>query len=132
MSDQNKSNGIWGGVSTVIGIIVLVFLWTNVVGPWLKQKAEHSREQLLPYVPVSVSTRDGMSGKVAILVNRHFATLSVLATFRNASFQEVKSYKLVLQPNEQTEIGWMEGWKVVAGETIELSSDGFRTVTLKF
>jgi len=102
----------------------------------IKEKAEAEIRRANGPVPVNVSWRDASwSGKhkVAIFHNLKDITLSVVVIFRNSSFGESKGYELVLSPGETKEIGWKEGWDVLPGETIELSSDNYlkQTWTLR-
>ena len=87
-----------------------------------------------PALPVKVMQRNALlaGGKVAIFTNTGNKTLSVLVVLENASFEERKRYDLVLSPGEKKEIGGFEGWKVVSGETVSLTSDGYASASYKF
>ena len=83
-------------------------------------------------VPVTVGSRNGLSGEVAIFKSYYSKTVSVQVTFKNATFNQTKTYDLVLEPGQPHEIGWAEGWKVLPGETVELSSEGYANITCTF
>lgn len=87
-----------------------------------------------PALPVKVQQRDALiaGGKVAIFTNTGNKTLSVVVILENASFKERKRYDLVLSPGQKQEIGGFEGWTVVPGETVRLTSDGYASASYTF
>ena len=87
-----------------------------------------------PSLPVKVMQRNALlaGGKVAVFTNTGNKTLSVLVVLENASFKERKRYDLVLSPGETKEIGGFEGWTVVPGETVRLTSDGYASASYTF
>lgn len=87
-----------------------------------------------PALPVKVQQRNALlaGGKVAVFKNTGSKTLSVLVVLENASFKERKRYDLVLSPGETKEIGGFEGWTVVPGETVRLTSDGHASASYTF
>lgn len=87
-----------------------------------------------PALPVKVMQRNALlaGGKVAVFTNTGNKTLSVLVVFENASFKERKRYDMVLSPGETKEIGGFEGWTVVPGETVRLTSDGYASASYTF
>jgi len=91
-------------------------------------------KSILPPVPVTVMQRDAViaSGKVAVFTNPGNTTISVVAIFKNPTFQQVKQFNLVLSPGETKEIGSFEGWTVEPGESVELSSDGYKDTVYSF
>ena len=123
---------------------ILITLAALVYGPELLQKygdqgwkriqqqAEEERRRAQKPVPVNVQWRDASwpgKHKVAIFKNLKDATLSVVVTFKNSSFGQSQAYNLVLSPGETKEIGWKEGWDVLPGESVELSSENYRNMT---
>jgi hypothetical protein len=80
-----------------------------------------------PVVPIEFSVRDGLIGKVAVFHNISSKTLSVKVVFKNSTFHQFKECDLVFEQGDTKEIGWAEGWKLVPGETVTLSSEGYRT-----
>lgn len=80
-----------------------------------------------PVVPIEFSVRDGLVGKVAVFHNNSTKTLSVKVVFKNPTFNQSKECDLVFEQGDTKEIGWAEGWKLVPGETVTLSSEGYRT-----
>jgi len=87
-----------------------------------------------PALPVKVQQRDALiaGGKVAIFTNNGNKTLSVLVILENATFKERKHYDLVLSPGQTQEIGGFEGWTVVPGETVRLTSAGYSSASYTF
>lgn len=88
----------------------------------------------LPPPPITVKQRKALiaGGDVAGFTNVGNKTLSVLVTFENPSFKRSKTFPLVLAPGETKQIGTLEGWTVVPGETVEISCDGFRNMFYVF
>jgi hypothetical protein len=126
-----KANSLTKPQVIVIAIIsflalVLYFDWPGKFGSW---HADHFGP---PPVPVKFSVRDGFTGKVAVFENDYDKTLSVSVTFSNPTFKESKQYNLVIPPSENREIGRLEGWILVPGESIKLSSDGWRTRIIEY
>ncbi len=87
-----------------------------------------------PALPVKVMQRNALiaGGKVAVFTNTGNKTLSVLVVLENKSFNERKRYDLVLSPGQTKEIGGFEGWTVVPGETVRLTSDGYASASYTF
>jgi hypothetical protein len=116
-----------------------IFIVVVIYGPGLWNRlASESHQSIVRQanglVPIAVADRNAMlaGGKVAILTNRKNATICVVATFKNASFKQTKTFNLVFAPNETKEIGGFEGWSVQPGETVELSSDDYEPRTYSF
>lgn len=88
----------------------------------------------LPPPPIMVRQRKALiaGGDVAGFTNQGDRTLSVLLTFENPSFKRKKTFPLVLAPGETKQIGTLEGWTVVPGETVEISCDGYRNTFFIF
>jgi hypothetical protein len=111
------------------GILLIIY----VLIPTAKY-VYHVEKYVPQPVPVTVSQRAGViaAGKVAVFTNPGNTTISVVATFKNASFQQEKQFNLVLSPGQTKEIGSLEGWTVEPGETVELSSEGYSDAAYKF
>jgi hypothetical protein len=116
-------------------ILFLVIIYgPGLLDRWGAESHQDIVRQANGPVPIMVATRDALlaGGKVAILTNRRNATLCVVATFKNATFNQTKTFNLVFAPNEIKEIGGFEGWSVQPGETVELSSDDYLPATYSF
>ncbi|HEX6985480.1 MAG TPA: hypothetical protein VF170_08890 [Planctomycetaceae bacterium] len=86
-----------------------------------------------PPVPVAVTLRDSLvgEGQVAVFSNQTPNRLTVRVVLENAAANDRKEGNLDLDPNGTAEIGWMEGWKFVSGETITISHPGYRSQTFR-
>ena len=80
-----------------------------------------------PVVPIEFRVRDGLIGKVAVFHNISGKTISVKVVFKSHTVNQSKECDLVFEQGDTKEIGWAEGWKLVPGETVTLSSAGYRT-----
>lgn len=85
-----------------------------------------------PRVPVVVTTRDSLvgEGKVAIFSNQTQNRLTILVLFENKKLNERKEGNIDLDPNGKNEIGWLEGWVFVAGETITVSHPNYSSFSV--
>lgn len=87
-----------------------------------------------PSVPVVVSYRESLvgNGKVAIFSNQTANRLTITVKFENKKLKEEKTGTIDLDPNGKTEIGWLEGWRFLSGETITISHPDYssKTVTI--
>jgi hypothetical protein len=118
----------WAILITVFACLFILSFYAEDIGRLTAQWGPKPP----PAVPVHVQSRNGLSGEVAVFTNFHTNTLSVEVTFNNATFHQTKIYDLVLQPGQTQEIGWAEGWKVVPGETVTLSSADWASITYTF
>ena len=84
-----------------------------------------------PTVPVVVSYRDSVVGigKVARFSNQSPNRLTITVTFENKAKNQRKSGSLDLAPNAVAEVGWLEGWVLESGETIEVSHPDYSSKT---
>ena len=87
-----------------------------------------------PPLPVKVMQRNAVlaGGKVAIFTNTGHKTLSVAVVLENSSFQQRQRFNVVLEPGETKEIGGFEGWRVLPGETVKLSCEGYASAGYTF
>jgi hypothetical protein len=85
-----------------------------------------------PAVPVVVSYRESVwgRGKVAIFSNQTANRLTIGVRFENKAVNQQKAGTIDLEPNGKMEIGWMEGWMFVPGETIEITHPDFSPKTI--
>ena len=58
-------------------------------------------------------------------------SLTAVVTFKNSTFNEVKSRKLSVGPGSTVEVGWTKGWKFMSGETITVDSLGYDSLSVK-
>jgi hypothetical protein len=84
-----------------------------------------------PVIPVRVTFRLAFMGQglVASIRNVTDRPLNVIAELRDAGSEPSRSVSLALEPNSATEIGYAQGWTITSGQSITVSSSGFRSVT---
>lgn len=89
-----------------------------------------------PPLPVQITQRNASSfsdgHKVARFTNTSTNTLSMVVTFRNDTFSERKTFNVVLRPSETKEIGWLEGWDLLPGETATITAPGYQVRSVTF
>ena len=100
----------WGWV--LLGIVVFIALIVGMV----KVAA------LKPALPIDVTFRAAALGQgyVATLRNEADKHLTFWVRFRNETLRSSDERVLSLKPFETVEVGWMEGWKFLSGDMIEL------------
>ena len=115
----------WVEIFVLIAVIAVI---AAIAIPNIAQVAN------LPDLPVKVAQRNAIlaGGRVAIFSNTGNKTLSVVVVFENPSFKERKRYNLVLNPAETKEIGGFEGWTLIPGESVTLSSEGYKSASYTF
>jgi hypothetical protein len=84
-----------------------------------------------PVIPVRVTFRLAFMGQglVASIRNVTDRPLNVIANLREAGAEPSREISLALEPNKATEIGYAQGWTITSGQSITVSSSGFRSVT---
>lgn len=84
-----------------------------------------------PVIPVRVTFRLAFMGQglVASIRNVTERPLNVIAELRDAGSDPSRSVSLALEPSSATEIGYAQGWTITSGQSITVSSSGFRSVT---
>ena len=86
-----------------------------------------------PVLPVRVTFRLAFMGQglVASIRNSTDRPLNVIADLRDAGADAdpVRTISLALEPKAATEIGYAQGWTITSGQSISVSSSGFRSVT---
>ena len=82
-----------------------------------------------PDMPVKVITRESLAGEglVAQFHNELPNRIVVYVVLENTEVGDKREGNLSLEPNGMTEIGWLEGWKFLPGETITISHDNYKT-----
>jgi hypothetical protein len=88
-------------------------------------------EAIRPIVPVRVTFRLAFMGQglVASFRNVTDKPINVIAELRNTGAEEARTLSLALDPNAATEIGFAQGWTIRSGQSITVSSSGYRSVT---
>lgn len=86
-----------------------------------------------PKMPVTVTYRESVVGEgyVVRFQNQTAKYLQVRVRFKNRTLNQEKDGYIDLSPNGSTEIGWMEGWKFVSGETITLSHEDYASASYR-
>ena len=84
-----------------------------------------------PVIPVRVTFRLAFMGQglVASIRNVTDRPLNVIAELRDAGLEPSREISLALEPNKAQEIGYAQGWTITSGQSITVSSSGFRSVT---
>jgi hypothetical protein len=84
-----------------------------------------------PVIPVRVTFRLAFMGQglVASIRNITDRPLNVIAELRDAGAEPARTISLPLESNAVTEIGYAQGWTITSGQSITVSSSGFRSVT---
>ena len=84
-----------------------------------------------PVLPVRVTFRLAFMGQglVASIRNVTDRPLNVIADLRDTGAQPTRTISLALAANAATEIGYAQGWTITSGQSITVSSSGFRSVT---
>ena len=82
-------------------------------------------------IPVRVTFRLAFMGQglVASIRNISNGPLNVIAELRDTGAEPIRSVSLTLEPNATTEIGYAQGWRISSGQSISVSSSGYRSVT---
>jgi uncharacterized iron-regulated protein len=77
----------------------------------------------LPEVPVAVSFRKAMlgSGSVATVKNISAQSIAVTITAARPNANEQRSFQQVIDGQQTTEIGHVEGWAFVKGDVVQVS-----------
>ena len=117
-----KASGVFLAVLAAIAVAVFIFAPERLP----------SGIGLVP-VPMEVRTRPSLAGEgqVAIISNPTGKTLhNVLLFCRNSSTNEEKTYlEETWVPGKSIEIGWVEGWRFLSGETLTISASGYASKT---
>lgn len=103
-------------------------LITVVSIAWYFQSSSY-REQSLPPMPIEIKYRSALlgSGLVVAVNNTSDRHLSILATFKNPSLNQEKSFRIDVPPHEKTEVGHREGWAFTSGDSIMLTHNDYKS-----
>lgn len=86
-----------------------------------------------PILPVRVAFKLAFMGQglVATIRNAADRPLNVIADLRDsgARAEPTRTISLALDPGGSTEIGYAQGWTIMSGQSITVSSSGYRSVT---
>jgi hypothetical protein len=84
-----------------------------------------------PVIPVRVTFRLAFMGQGLVASIRNVADrpLNVIAELRDTGAEPTRTISLALDANKATEIGYAQGWTITSGQSITVSSSGFRSVT---
>lgn len=87
-----------------------------------------------PVMPVKITYRKAIlaSGLVARFEDTSNEELSVIATFRNPSLNQEKSFRLDLAPGTPKEFGHLQGWNFESGDSIVLANDNYQALRASF
>jgi len=78
-------------------------------------------------LPVTVEFRQSLLGEgvVAVVKNDTSTQMKVLITGSNRTTKQRKTWAVLLRPHGCKEIGWVQGWAFVQGETIIIEHEGY-------
>ena len=120
IKQSNNSLLIWAVTATVAAVlfafIALVLLVQIIIKP----------------LPISVAFRpafDSNNGLVAQLHNNSSESLKVLVTLSSPATGKTKEYEPLVPSGQIVEIGWVEGWAFVPGETMKIHNGKYRDLT---
>ncbi len=84
-----------------------------------------------PVIPVRVTFRLAFMGQglVASIRNVTDRPLNVIAALHDAGAEPSRTISLALAANSAIEIGYAQGWTISSGQSISVSSSGYRSVT---
>jgi hypothetical protein len=84
-----------------------------------------------PILPVRVAFKLAFMGQglIASVRNATDRPLNVIAELRDAGAEPTRTISLALDPKGSTEIGYAQGWTITSGQSITVSSSGYRSVT---
>jgi hypothetical protein len=86
-----------------------------------------------PFVPITMNVRSATlgEGQVAVLTNTSRSTLwRVKISCESHDLHQAKTFTIAAWESGETyEIGWMEGWVFVPGETVTISCESYRDRT---
>ena len=87
-------------------------------------------QQSLREVQVQVSLRKGVvaSGNVARISNTSKEIVAITAEVERPSSGARRAFSLTLDPQQTKEIGGLEGWAFVPGDTVLISQPGHKAI----
>jgi len=74
-----------------------------------------------------VKYRQALTGAGLVLQIKNLSdrNLSILATFKNPTMHQEKSFRVDIGPGKFTEIGHLEGWTFASGDQIAISHNDY-------
>lgn len=86
-----------------------------------------------PALPIAVTYRPAIDGNslVAQFHNTSAKYLAVQAVFENSGLHQKQSADLNIGPYNTVEVGWMQGWSFMSGETIALVNESYRPILFR-
>ncbi|HVS38908.1 MAG TPA: hypothetical protein VMS17_25345 [Gemmataceae bacterium] len=132
-SPKRKGQSNYGGCVCLVAILVIgIGAISYFVANNDKPGGSNPFNMVKPPVPVVISYRESSvgQGKVAIFSNQTSNRLTITVEFHNEQFNKSKTVTLDLDPNSKMEIGWLEGWKFLSGETITVSHPDWSSKTV--
>jgi len=95
---------------------------------WYSQSREY-KEQSLPALPIEVKFRNALLGPGMVLQvqNKSGKPLMIVVSLKNPTTQQEKSFRLDISPNDNKEVGHVEGWVLASGDTIKVSNANYQT-----
>lgn len=86
-----------------------------------------------PDIPIRLGLRASSlgKGKVVLFKNMLNKPVSIAATFKNSNLNLEKSLRLDFRPDEEKQVGHLEGWQFESGDEITLVNQLFETKRVK-
>ena len=112
----------------VLGVLLVGAFWLLQAG-YFRAYTNQFRDTSLPPMPVDVAYRESLvgRGRVFVLRNTSDRQLSVVATLKNPTTKQERSYRVDLSPRGTREIGWGEGWTASSGDAMTLSHNDYKS-----
>lgn len=87
----------------------------------------------LPEIPVRVSFRKALlgSGNVAAFQNSASETVAVTANIERPSTGQSRIFNLTIDPHLTKEIGELEGWAFISGDTVTLTQGNHKSLHIQ-
>ena len=86
-----------------------------------------------PQMPVRVTFRQAALGQdyVARFHNDSQRALALHVILENEAYRQKLETPLQIAPGGQAEIGWLEGWRFLSGETIKISHEDYQDLLVR-
>lgn len=84
-----------------------------------------------PELPIQITFRPALlgAGQVAVFRNVSPQTISAIAHLSDPRTGQSRNYSLAIDSQLSSQIGHAEGWPVTPGQVIEISANGYKTVS---
>lgn len=117
VAKKRSSMGAW---------FLLVLLVTGAVFWYYQTEFVHDYGK--PALPVTVEYRPALTGPGLVLKVNNTSTrhLTIIATLRNPTLNDSRSFRFDIPPQSFGEVGHREGWKLASGDRITLRHNDYQ------